>query len=63
MQIYHTLGKILPVKQLAVTPQLHLYSYLRLSIIHKSLAMHESVLYTFFVYFGNVLDQTTMYLY
>jgi hypothetical protein len=36
----HTLGKILPVKQLSVTPQLHLYSYLRLSIIRKSLAMH-----------------------
>jgi hypothetical protein len=35
MQIFHTLGKILPVKQLSV----HLYSYLRLSIIRKSLAM------------------------
>ena len=25
----HLIGKILPVKQLSVTPPLHLYSYLR----------------------------------
>jgi hypothetical protein len=31
---------------------------LRLSIICKPLAMHCSVLYTFFVYFGNVLYLT-----
>ena len=43
MQIYHTLGKILPVKQLSVTPQLHLYSYLRRCSPDRHTQQHSGI--------------------